>query len=756
MHVFLSMLLLLYNIRVLQARELLKDDLQDIGDAQTRSYFNEEELKTLDNLAFSFLHQPHDKLWPVVPQISQYYPLIFFHQRKAGGSSLRESLHEASQAVKMTSYIPCYDDIPCVNFAIDKNAVDRAVYGGHFSWGDQAMLALHHRAYRSYFTCFTNYRHPIDRIESCLYFRFPYMLQNLCLNDYPLPMFDFLLSQIDTYGNSCLNEPFRVLSGERDELVLDHLMDGETELFHDLPPPADPKLGKKQRRLLHDHTMHIFKSTLQHTLKCTPVFNELPESYSMLDYIYPSFEGQHAFEPEKKVRLGKKRDRCEPVTGIRRTMIEKRAALEVMLYETVYQKAHKHLKHVGLKTGLGLHPMLCKRREFVEKSFLSQEQQSTTLLLGRNSMRSVVFRSMLETLTSTFSGSLFKKDSPTIRKFLPQHQVCNRNMSFIFAQPQTVRIKIDPIASSSQGSDPVVLFTPIGSSPSASSSLRRVQEHDQEGHHLCHGHIDNFTQAMVVLKDPFYMTWEMYRLATAKQHLNMSDFQYAEDPALPLLYRSLRELVHQTKDNNSVTRLLDSNKELHRRHPNFASLRPNDKKEYEEKHMLLFDVGNYFLLFQGSNKSPHQMAADYSSMLSSSASASRSLMFVSMEAVISDAVKILISHQSGHEVQNSTSSFADGSQSSQESKVLQTVLQRLGKPEQINGNSALNDERVICALLNSRLVDRELAIYKEIYKFYSKHKNLFEAVQRLVKKYWLQDLQMHQTEHLHLMYSVTK
>jgi hypothetical protein len=207
-----------------QFEEDWKEDLQK--QEYKRQEIDQKQLSNQnmsDPSSASQVIQSFYEKWKAVDEISAESPLIMFHQRKAGGSSIRITLHFASLLLGLPTYISCYTK-PCDAYHVDYDE-PYAIYAGHYAWGLQNRLAKFSTSMRSsQFSCITNFRHPVDRINSCLYFRFPDMLSGRCLDELTLEEFKSLLYTMGDYGNSCLNEPFRMLSGETNEIMLDHMM----------------------------------------------------------------------------------------------------------------------------------------------------------------------------------------------------------------------------------------------------------------------------------------------------------------------------------------------------------------------------------------------------------------------------------------------------------------------------------------------------------------------------------------------------
>jgi hypothetical protein len=152
--------------------------------------------------------------------ISERNPVIFFHQRKAGGSSIRSLLANAAKRMNLTHFIPCVSPVPCDTYTFGGKRC--AIYAGHFSISEVRHILRHvsmdnefSGKQRHNFTCITNFRDPISRVESCFYYRFVTRgIRYKCINDVPVDTLrQLLMYGVDHYGDGCLDEPFRILSG---------------------------------------------------------------------------------------------------------------------------------------------------------------------------------------------------------------------------------------------------------------------------------------------------------------------------------------------------------------------------------------------------------------------------------------------------------------------------------------------------------------------------------------------------------------
>jgi hypothetical protein len=256
--------------------------------AHIRSYFSTYELEKLNQMVAEFRNIPGDKIWAPVEDVSKRHPFFFFHQRKAGGSSIRNSLHDVSRSNPALTSAIIGIDTNADMYTIPRDR-PRAIYGGHYKWGAQHDLAMFHKSLRANYSCTSNFRMPTSRIESCLYYRFAAQLKDRCLQSLSDSEFDTLLQSIDEFGTSCWNEPFRSLSGFSDEVLLDHLMDEtlmEGLARRRLDVPLD---GDQREHRIRPFALMAFNQTLRHVARCAPLILELPETFDLLNIRFPIF-----------------------------------------------------------------------------------------------------------------------------------------------------------------------------------------------------------------------------------------------------------------------------------------------------------------------------------------------------------------------------------------------------------------------------------------------------------------------------------
>ena len=237
----------------------------------------------LDRIEQSFLAIPNDDIWSRIPSISPDAPFFFFHQRKAGGEGLRDSLFDAAKLRGLKSYIICVGQnpynghhIPCDAYHVKFGMKDISIYAGHLSYGEQFAIqrqdAGSHN--RQNISCTTNFREPLSRVLSCLRYRHHIP----CLKEVSADKFKEYLLRTDTFGHSCISEPFRIMSGINDE----DLLDFDIEDIQLKSAQLRTRTRFRGRRLDEMDAVGIYKRTLSHVAECAPVVLEIPESYELV------------------------------------------------------------------------------------------------------------------------------------------------------------------------------------------------------------------------------------------------------------------------------------------------------------------------------------------------------------------------------------------------------------------------------------------------------------------------------------------
>ena len=313
---------------------------------------SKSEEKALAACVDDFMAYPDKMMWAPQPKISPRHPFIFFHQRKAGGSSVKQTLFQAAQKIGLQVFIPCAGGVPCGTYNFNhrpgiayngkKIPVSREVslFAGHFTWGEQFALARYNGERETNFACTTNYREPISRLVSCIYFR---RLKSGCISDISLKQLHELLHKMDTYGTSCLNEPFYIMSGFKDGLLTDSLEYNNLDSRKLLRGNVRRELGGSEgRKLLHNLAIGIFNSTLRHTLKCAPLILEVPETYELVSNRFPDLGAKGAFDHHVHAN-NKNNTHCPPLTWDQIKLMQEHSFMESMLYNATLKKVQGYI-----------------------------------------------------------------------------------------------------------------------------------------------------------------------------------------------------------------------------------------------------------------------------------------------------------------------------------------------------------------------------------------------------------------------------
>ena len=147
-------------------------------------------------------------------------PFIYIHQRKTGGTSIRHAAQAGAEHLNInsTAFIACEQDVHCGTFRPHPTQQRFSIYAGHFNWYTVVPG-------KEDFACLTSFRHPVQRVISCLYFRFPEKLQGMPLRNISPEVFRGLLRNTYHEGNSsCNNEAILMMSRFADARKFEALM----------------------------------------------------------------------------------------------------------------------------------------------------------------------------------------------------------------------------------------------------------------------------------------------------------------------------------------------------------------------------------------------------------------------------------------------------------------------------------------------------------------------------------------------------
>ena len=336
--------------------------LEDVGafseGTDAINYFSDDGyLRTeIEGIVNKFLISPNLALWAPVQEISEEHPYFFFHSRRAAGSTLRNNLYDAAHTLGLPSYLSCENGIDCNENTIPHD-LNKAIYAVHIKWGDHLkldQLKSHRRVYDitaahtgidNSYSCTANIREPVSRIISCFQARFLSEVRagkipaDTCIGDLSLKKIFFLLTAVDKVAGSCLNEPFRILSGQSNEGAINNLgMEIDANRTLALP-------------ILSHLSSDVLGQTFMHLQQCVPFVLELPEESSdLMAYKFPSLYKGGAFRVQMASNVNRDSDRCpgdrSRPTAQQVSFLEQFAAYERVLYDAVVQKvkaAHAEL-----------------------------------------------------------------------------------------------------------------------------------------------------------------------------------------------------------------------------------------------------------------------------------------------------------------------------------------------------------------------------------------------------------------------------
>lgn len=296
-----------------------------------------------------YVELPNKCIWKYSENITVESPFIFFHQRKAGGTSLRTTLRDTAYLLRWSDCIAGTKYCGHAVFGIPQNKSAK-MYLGHFNWQaslhaiPEAVLAddWSDRCPIEGLSCMTNFREPISRVESCIYERFAPIFekfQGRCINDIPLDHFareliDFRLP----HGNAkigCLNEPFRIFA-TNDEDVLSSVgfsvnIDSRT---------VSPRFDDRDLAV-----MNLAVNTMAH---CVPYVLELPDSMKLLKRNFPRLYKRHGFNESvvKNQRVGG--SNCSRMDQGHLAVVTNMTRLEASLYQVVRDKVQSAMAEFGV------------------------------------------------------------------------------------------------------------------------------------------------------------------------------------------------------------------------------------------------------------------------------------------------------------------------------------------------------------------------------------------------------------------------
>lgn len=184
------------------------------------------------------------------------HPFVFFHLRKAAGSTVRKQLDTYAHNHSKRSYVACFS-APCETYAPPQEHRDEffSIYGGHYSYPSTLRsLFISQRAGarvsvpKLKFDCLVLLRKPTSRVQSCWNYRLVEESQGgekqaeIGSMD-AVQLASKLPTAMSSYGEGCNNEALRVLSSTSSEEVVNTLT-------------SDPEHWSPAAPVLLEETLH--------------------------------------------------------------------------------------------------------------------------------------------------------------------------------------------------------------------------------------------------------------------------------------------------------------------------------------------------------------------------------------------------------------------------------------------------------------------------------------------------------------------
>jgi hypothetical protein len=185
---------------------------------------------------------------PFLP--SREKPFVFFHIRKAAGSSLRTFIYESSKSHGLDAWVPCLGKWKCVPFSLPPPSEPQAVYAAHVNYAQMAQLlretgpnligtttqtfrdrnvtyhSLDDDRKEPFGSCLINIRPTVNRVESCWNYRFinKGAPKDKGWSNVMAEEWNTLLPEaVDIHGNGCNNEYARILGNTPDESLVNRI-----------------------------------------------------------------------------------------------------------------------------------------------------------------------------------------------------------------------------------------------------------------------------------------------------------------------------------------------------------------------------------------------------------------------------------------------------------------------------------------------------------------------------------------------------
>ena len=234
---------------------------------------------------------------------------------------MRQNLHKAAVQSNLSSFIPCYDGVQCEVFTLGYTRKD--LFAGHFTHDEAKNLlyldSQNHLTKRN-FSCVTQFRNPIKRVESCYYYRYiqakadAHVANFTCINDVPNDILIPILTKGVGGIAGCLHEPFRVFSDCETHSCFERIISAESTLY-----------------------LELMKTALENIAECVILILEDDKTTEAAKQWFPQLEKAFTFKTRENERTV---GNCE-LSSEKLSLLQALTEGEMLLYNAAQQRARR-------------------------------------------------------------------------------------------------------------------------------------------------------------------------------------------------------------------------------------------------------------------------------------------------------------------------------------------------------------------------------------------------------------------------------
>lgn len=267
-------------------------------------------------------------------------PFVFFHLRKAGGSTWRKLLFDAAKKLDLTKWVSCEFPTSCRDYILpvveEKN---RAIYAGHLYFADvQNQLSFNGRPWTMHtvadqhpFQCLVSLRPTVERVVSCWNFRFSQKFKkiqpasNLTAEQWQTELANMYTSEKE----GCNNEYLRVFGDIADEVRVNTL--------------TSSKLNPTQCAVARTE-LDIITSRLSHCI--ITINGRYKENLAIIQHYAPWLAPFFEEKGKKKIMAGKIKENKTLLPGAEEAILSQNR-LDEYVYQYGLKVYEKQLEEIG-------------------------------------------------------------------------------------------------------------------------------------------------------------------------------------------------------------------------------------------------------------------------------------------------------------------------------------------------------------------------------------------------------------------------